>query len=123
MKPIYSNDEYLYSQYLTLVLDENTILLGLEEQVFDNNYMNTLLYILKLDNNSVNFEILSNVKLKKGASYKANYLDEYVNIFIIENIDSETGNIIILDYNNDYNVKKIIPINYPHLLDLVIEVK
>ena len=50
-------------------------------------------------------------------------MNKYNNIFIIEDKQNDKGNVIILDYNNNFNIKNKIPILYPHLLDLIVEIK
>lgn len=114
-------ENYRYNS--SLVLDENNILVSLSNiNRGSSKNDSTILGVLKLKPN-IEFNIIDNYKTKMGSSYRLKYMDKNGNIFIVESNEEDKGNVIILDYKNNFKIKNIIPVSYPHLLDLVIEVK
>lgn len=112
---------YLYDS--SLLLDENNILISLvnsDKKSSKNN--KTILGILTIKPN-IKFTPINTFETNKGSIYKFQYMNKYNNIFIIEDKQNDKGNVIILDYNNNFNIKNKIPILYPHLLDLIVEIK
>ena len=111
--------DYFYDS--SLLLDTNSILISLKNRSFSKS-STTILGVLTF-NEDIKFNIIDNIGNKNNVLYNIKYMDKNGNIFIIEDIERNKGNIIILDYNNNFKIKNIIPVSYPHLLDLVIEVK
>ena len=112
---------YLYDS--SLLLDENNILVSLvnsDKKSSKNN--KTILGILTIKP-TIQFTPINTFETSKGSIYKFQYMNKYNNIFIIEDKQNDKGNVIILDYNNNFNIKNKIPILYPHLLDLIVEIK